>query len=146
MNSIITPGMNENDIICQTFQEYAKVFENLKPREILAYYDYPAILIKPDTKPKTFNNTIAGLAIFFFVTQDLRKKQYKRSEMSQLSVKQLSSDLALVSGVARRININEKEFESFAFTYTMRKTIKGWKIIVATIHDKETVLSLENYC
>ncbi len=131
---------DETPAICQSFQAYAKAFETLKPRQVLKFYDYPAMLMKTGTKPRSFGNPIAGLIIFFLLMQDLRKQQYQRSQMTQLKVTQLSADLALVSGQASRINLAGEVFESFGFTYTMRKTHKGWKIIVGTIHNIETIL------
>lgn len=140
---------NETETIRKTFLEYGETFKTLNPLKVLAYYHFPAILIENGSKPRTLPlwpfGWLVGLVLFSILMLELRYKQFQRSDITQLSIQQLSDDLALVSGRSTRFKRDNSELERFGFTYTMRKTPQGWKIIVGTIHDADKNLRLETY-
>jgi ketosteroid isomerase-like protein len=57
-------------------------------------------------------------------------------------VKQMGEDIALLSVSRVRYRTDDQELERLGATYTFRKTADGWKIVVATMHDPDTVLRL----
>jgi ketosteroid isomerase-like protein len=57
-------------------------------------------------------------------------------------VKQMGEDIALLSVNRVRYRTDGQELERLGETYTFRKTADGWKIVVATMHDPDTVLRL----
>lgn len=144
-----TSKANEVETIHKTFLEYGETFKTLNPLKVLAYYQFPAILIENGSKPRTLPfwpfGWLVGLVLFSVLMLELRRDQFQRSDITQLSVQQLSDDLALVSGRATRFKKDDTELKRFGFTYTMRKSQQGWKIIVGTIHDVDKSLLLETH-
>jgi ketosteroid isomerase-like protein len=54
----------------------------------------------------------------------------------------MGEDIALLSVNRVRYRTDGQELERLGETYTFRKTADGWKIVVATMHDPDTVLRL----
>ena len=127
----------ETSEVLETFNQYGKAFSILKPRALLPFYSYPSMLISYD-KSVVMKNRLEGWLVFTKLISDLRRQKYDRSEIRDLKVKFLSDDLAIITGAATRYRIDDRELESFDFTYTMRKVSDRWKIIVGIIHDLGT--------
>ncbi len=125
---------NNPQVILDTFHLYAKSFENLKPSQVLPFYHYPAILISPD-KVVAIKNWIEGFVIFKIVMGGLKKRGYDHSHTESLSVRYLSHDLAIVSGIVIRCKKDGTELERFGLTYTLRQVDGDWKIVVGALHD-----------
>ncbi|PZV11642.1 MAG: hypothetical protein DCF22_14090 [Leptolyngbya sp.] len=140
----------ETKLICQTFVEYGEAFKTLNPFKILSYYEFPALLIEAGSKSRALParpfGWFVGLALFAIAVLKLRSQSYSHSCFTQLSVQYLSDDLTLISGQATRFRKDDTVLKQFGFLYTMRKTARGWKIIVGTIHDLDKSLGLENHC
>lgn len=140
----------ETKLICQTFVEYGEVFKTLNPFKILSYYEFPALLIEAGSKSRTLPafpfGWFVGLVLFTIAVLKLRSQRYSHSCFTQMSVQDLSDDLTLISGQATRFRKDDTVLKEFGFLYTMRKTSRGWKIIVGTIHDLDQSLRLENHC
>ncbi len=87
--------------------------------------------------------TSAEIETFFSrVMEGLRARGYARSELTDLQMKQMSQDTALVSVGRVRYKTDGQELEQLGETYTLRNTDEGWKIAVAMIHNPDTVLRM----
>lgn len=106
---------NETETIRKTFLEYGETFKTLNPLKVLAYYQFPAILIENGSKARTLPlwpfGWFVGLVLFSILMLELRYKQFQRSDITQLSIQQLSDDLALVSGRSTRFKRDNSELE-----------------------------------
>lgn len=134
--------MNDESAVLETFRDYTEAFRKLDPKALLPFYHYPALVIDKDEKPKILIHPIIGLIGLSGLMRDLRKKGYGYSKLHELSAKQVSENVAIVSGTAARHRKDDTEIEKIGFTYTLRKSSKAWKIVVGIIHDTETFLTL----
>lgn len=134
--------MNDESTVLDTFRDYTEAFRKLDPKALLPFYHYPALVINKDEKPKILIHPIIGLFGFSGVMKDLRKKGFGYSKLHELSAKQLSENVVIVSGTATRHRKDDTEIEKIGFTYTLQKTSKQWKIVAGIIHDAETFLTL----
>jgi len=64
-----------------------------------------------------------------------RSQGYRRTEIRQLHVRALASNLASLSGVFVRLGVGDHEIGRFGFSYVMRDDGTGWRIVVAMAHD-----------
>ncbi len=126
--TIATP----DPLILKTFQNYAEVFETLKPSAVLLYYHYPAILIS-EQKPVKITNAIAGWVLFKIAMLLLKWRGYHHSKTESLNVRQLREDLAIVTGTVIRYKRDGGELERFDLNYTLRNGKHGWKIVVGAL-------------
>ena len=125
---------NDPQAVLSTFYRYAKTFEALNPLPVLAFYHYPAILISPN-KAVAVKNRIVGFVTFLIIMHDLKRRKYGYSKTESLSVRQLSHNLAIVSGTVIRYKKDDTELERFGLTYTLRQVAGNWKIIVGILHE-----------
>jgi hypothetical protein len=79
-------------------------------------------------------------ALLTQVMESLKARSYARSELTELHAHQMSESTGLVSVSRVRYKTDGEELERLGETYTLRRTEGGWKIVVAMIHDPETVL------
>lgn len=121
-------------VILDRFHQYAETFESLKPSKVLPFFHYPAILITPD-KIAAIKNQIEGFFTFKKVMSDLQRRGYHHAHTKSLSVRHLSNDLAIVSGIVIRCRKDNTELERFGLTYTLRQVDGSWNIIVGALHD-----------
>jgi hypothetical protein len=121
-------------VILDRFHQYAETFESLKPCKVLPFFHYPAILIAPG-KTAAIKNRIEGFFTFNKVMSDLKRRGYHYAHTKSLSVRQLSNDLAIVSGIVIRCKEDNSELERFGLTYTLRQVNGSWNIIVGALHD-----------
>jgi hypothetical protein len=63
--------------------------------------------------------------------------------LTDLQVKQMSRDAALVSVGRVRYTTSGEELERLGEPYTLRKTDDGWKVVAAMIHGPDAVLKLQ---
>lgn len=73
------------------------------------------------------------------VMEGLKAYSYARSEITDLHVQQMSENTAVVSVSRVRYTSDGQELERLGETYTLQRTDDGWKIVVAMIHDSETL-------
>lgn len=128
--------MNDETEILKTFRAYSDTFKQKNALALLPFYDYPALIVDRDEKPKVLSNPIVAAIGLHLAIQKLSKQGYAYSQIHELEAKQLRHNLAIVSGMAARHKENNDIFDEFGFTYTLRKIPKGWKIIVGVIHDQ----------
>ena len=134
--------MAQNEtVIAQTFTDYLQAFQTLKPRAPLPFCHVPCMFIAP--QGVLVMATSAETETFFTrVMEGLRARSYARSELTDLQLKQMSRDTALVSVSRVRYKTDGQELERLGETYTLRNTDGGWKIAVAMNHNPDTVLRL----
>jgi ketosteroid isomerase-like protein len=131
--------LGEEEAITQTFTNYTHAFQTLDPRAALSYFDIPCMFITP--QGVCVLATAADVeALLTQVMEGLKARGYARSEVMDLHVKQMSGNTALVSVSRGRYATDGRELERLGETYTLRRTEGGWKIVVAMIHDPDTIL------
>jgi hypothetical protein len=129
---------DETAEILKTFRAYSDTFKQKNAIALLPFYDFPALMVDRDEKPKVLSNPIVAAIGLFLVIQKLSKQGYSYSQLHELEAKQLRHNLAIVSGTSTRHRENDEIFDKFGFTYTLRKIPKGWNIIAGLIHDQES--------
>ena len=133
---------SDKDLITQTFADYVQAFQTLNPRSVFSYCHIPCMFIAP--QGVLVMASPAEIEAFFGrVMEGLKARGYARSELTDLQVKQMSRDVALVSVGRVRHTTSGEELERLGETYTFRKTDDGWKIVAAMIHDPGAVLKLK---
>ncbi|MEY2833897.1 MAG: hypothetical protein RLZZ574_3156 [Cyanobacteriota bacterium] len=128
---------DETAEILKTFRAYSDTFKQKNAFALLPFYDYPALIVDQDEKPKVLGNIIIATVGLYLAIQKLSKQGYSYSQIHELEAKQLRHNLAIVNGTATRHQENNEIFDEFGFTYTLRKSSKGWKIIAGVIHDDQ---------
>ena len=136
MSSLGT-GVNE-DAALRMLADYYRAFSTLEVQAVSPYFHEPSLLISPQgvfAAP-----TFAAVAnIFTHVMEDLRTREFGRSELTVGSVTSLSTSATLVTGVAIRYKRNEQELERAGVTYVLHKAEVGWKIAVIVMHDPQQI-------
>jgi hypothetical protein len=66
---------------------------------------------------------------------ELPAKRYARTEFSALEERRLSDDLTVLTGSGTWVDVEGKPFMPFGMTYTLRRTGRDWRIVIAIIHD-----------
>jgi len=129
----------EEEAITQTFTNYTQTFQALDPRAVLPYFHFPCMFIPPQGV-RVLATAADVEALLTQVMESLKARSYARSELTELDVKQMSGNTALVSVSRIRYATDGRELERVGETYTLRRTEGGWKIAVAMIHDPDSVL------
>jgi hypothetical protein len=120
-----------------TLRAYIRAFETLDPEAALPFYHLPSMFIAPQgvfAAPDA--GTVRALLAQFM--GQLRAQSYRHTDVSDLEVCALSSELASCTGVFVRFNASGQEIARPGFTYTMRNSGGSWKIVVAAVHDPLT--------
>jgi hypothetical protein len=71
--------------------------------------------------------------------ENLRQREYRRSELSLHQLRLLSATSALATGAAIRYKTDGQEMERVGVTYLLHKGDSGWKFAVMTLHDTDKV-------
>jgi len=133
------PVVRDTTATIQTFTDYIQTFQTLDPHATVPYCHTPCMFISPQSV--RVMATAAGVAALFTqVMAGLKARSYARSELTDLHVHQMSENAAFVNVSRVRYATGGQELERLGETYTLRKTEDGWKIVVAMIHDPDTVL------
>jgi ketosteroid isomerase-like protein len=131
--------MNHNeDAVKQVLADYYKAFSTLTVQSILHYFHQPALLVGP-SGVIALPTPEAVVPIFGPVMENLRQREYQRSEFSLQQLRLLSATSALAMGVAIRYKTNGQEMERVGLTYLLHKGDSGWKFAVMALHDTDKV-------
>lgn len=132
---------SEIETIERTYRAYFTVFQMANPRAIIPYYCVPSLFL---SSAGTFALNNAQDAEHFFerLLYGLRARDYVRSVLEEVQVKQLSEDLSVVNVIGARYKRDRELLERFRGLYTMRKQDEVWRIAVATMFDAEYPLQL----
>jgi ketosteroid isomerase-like protein len=131
--------LGEEEAITQTFTNYTQAFQTLDPRAALSYFHIPCMFI-PSQGVRVLATAADVEALLTQVMEGLKARGYARSELTDFCVKLMSGNTALVSVSRARYAPDGRELERLGETYTLRRTEGGWKIVVAMIHDPDTIL------
>ena len=121
----------------ETFVAYNESFITLQPEMATPFFHEPAMFMSPQG---VIVMTSAALAsgVVSKIMEDLKARQYKYTQLKNLSVRQLSDGLAMVTADGYRYTTDGQELDRYSLTYTLRKVENGWKTIVAILHDLGT--------
>jgi ketosteroid isomerase-like protein len=133
--------MHEEAAVLEVFNNYNLDFRKLDAKILVDYYYYPSILTDNEQTILMFHPLVAHF-VFGSVVKKFEMQKYGYTILNTITAKQLSENLALVSGRATRHREDDTPYEEFGFTYTFRKKADKWKIVYGVIHDKETYLTL----
>jgi ketosteroid isomerase-like protein len=129
---------NNEDAVNQVLTDYYKAFSTLTVQSILRYFHQPALLIGP-SGVIALPTPDAVVPIFGPVMENLRQREYRRSELSLRQLRLLSATSALAMGVAIRYKTDGEEMERVSVTYLLHKGDSGWKFAVMALHDTDRV-------
>ena len=118
------------------FHAYVRALETLDPNAALPFYHVPGIIIAAQGVFPVSDTDTARALLSQFMTQ-LRSQSYRRTEVVDLTVRQLSPVLASCAGTFVRFNTAGEEIARLGFTYTMRHS-DSWKIVTAIVHEPVT--------
>lgn len=130
--------------VLATFKDYIEAFNQKNAKALLPFYRFPCLIVNKKEQPKLILHSVLGLFGFAKAIKDLERQGFAYSKVEELSAKLLSENLAIISGMATRYQQDHSKLEDIGFTYTLHKTVKGWKIAVGVIHDPESYLTLPN--
>ena len=108
---------------------YDQVWQDLDVEAILAHYHYPCMVLTPEgvairNDAEQLRPAITG------AVAAMEASEYSHSEIAEVSCKQLSDALALVSQYAVRFDAAGDPIGEGVTTYTFSKTDGEWKIAV----------------
>jgi ketosteroid isomerase-like protein len=129
---------NNEDAVKQVLADYYEAFSTLNIQSILRYFHQPALLIGP-SGVIALPTPEAVIPIFGPVMENLRQREYRRSELSLQQLRLLSATAALATGAAIRYKTDGQEMERVGVTYLLHKGDSGWKFAVMTLHDTDKV-------
>src|SRR5215469_12150783 len=125
-----------DDAALRMLADYYRAFSTLEVQAVSPYFHEPSLLLV--RKGCLRRPTFAAVAnLFTHVMEDLRTREFSRSELTVGSVTSLSASATLVTGVAIRYKRNEQELERAGVTYVLHKAEVGWKIAVIVMHDPQ---------
>jgi hypothetical protein len=133
--------MQDEAAVIEAFNNYNLAFRKMDAKILVDYYDYPSTLTDNEQTILMFH-PLVGYFVFGSIIKKFEMNNYGYSILNTITAKQMSTNLALVSGRATRHRKDDTPYEEFGFTYTLRKKTDNWKIIYGVIHDKETYLTL----
>jgi ketosteroid isomerase-like protein len=140
----MTGGSTHEDVMekegpgkaADAFRRYAQAFQSLDPRAVARHFNEPALLIMPQGVLAL--STAADVEqAYARIMADLPALGYARTEFASLAERQLSDDLALVTGSGVWKKATGEAFMPFGMTYTLRRSADTWRIVVAAIHDPD---------
>jgi ketosteroid isomerase-like protein len=129
---------NNEDAVNQVLTDYYKAFSTLTVQSILRYFHQPALLMGPSGVIALHTAEVV-VPTFGPVMENLRQREYRRSELSLQQLRLLSATSALAIGVALRHKTDGQEMERVGVTYLLHKGNSGWKFAVMALHDTDKV-------
>lgn len=122
------------------YASYLEAFHTGNAAAVAPFYRAPCLFIAD--QGVTLLETDAEIErLFGQVIAGLRERNYARSEVRDVQIKQLSARLALFSGLAVRYITTGEELERLSATYTLRKSDDtGWQIVTVVAHGPDTLV------
>ena len=117
----------------QVLTAYDRAWEDLNVEAILAHYHYPCMLLTPAGVLVRDSEEELRPSITSTV-EDMKSADYGGSEITEVSSKQLSDSIALVSQYAVRFDSAGNRIGEGVTTYTFTKADGSWKIAVLAPH------------
>jgi hypothetical protein len=126
--------MTDEEAVTKFLSDYYAAFSTLNIAAILPYFHEPALLVGP-LGVIPLPTPAALVPVFGPAMENLRRRQYGRSEWKLRELSLLSAASALAIGVAVRLKTDGQELERVGITYLLHKTDGGWKFAVVVLHD-----------
>lgn len=122
------------------YDRYLDAFHTGNAAAVAPFYRAPCLFIAD--QGVTLLETDAEIErLFGQVIAGLRERNYARSEVRDVQIKELSDRLALFSGLAVRYTAPGEELERLSATYTLRKSDDtGWQIVTVVAHGPDTLV------
>ena len=124
------------DEVTRTYAEYFEAFQTLNVAAVLPYFHFPFTIITPVSVTAVASVT-EGRALLATMMHGLKASGYESSEWSNLLVKPLSDDTALLSARVVRFKADGEELQQFGATYLFRLADGAWRIAVLVMHDPD---------
>jgi hypothetical protein len=115
---------------------YVRAFETLRADAVVPFYELPCMFIRPDGA-WVVRNEAEAIVLVNHLIDHARSQGYHRTDVSRLAVRPLAAGLAELAGVFVRYDAAQEEIARFGFTYIVRQSAGGWRIIVAVAHDAQ---------
>jgi hypothetical protein len=132
---------SEIELIERTYRAYFTVFQMGDPRAITPYYHLPSLFLSAAGSHAL--TTVREAETFFDrMIYGLRNRGYSRSVLSNVQIKLLADDLALINARAERFTKSGDLLEQISALYTMRKTTGTWRIATVTMYEPGRALEL----
>lgn len=116
-----------------TFWSYTRAFQALDAKAVATFFHEPSMLITP-RGVLALPNTWAVEQAYADIMDQLRGGPYASTEFSSASERMLSAELVEVSGDGTWVDRDGQRYMPFGFTYTLRRTELGFRIVVALAH------------
>jgi hypothetical protein len=116
---------------------YVRAFESLRAEAVVPFYDLPCTFIRADGVWVVQDEATAHVLAAHLI-EHAQSQGYRRTTVSQLTMRTLAPGLAELGGVFVRHGESDAEIARFGFTYIVRGGPDGWKIAVAVAHDADT--------
>ena len=113
---------------------YVRAFETQRGENVVPFYDLPCTFIRPDGV-WVIQDAAAAVTLANHLIDHARSQGYQRTDVSRLAVRTLAANLAELEGVFVRYDAAQEEIARFGFTYIVRQSDRGWRIVVAVAHD-----------
>jgi hypothetical protein len=117
----------------EVFWGYTRAFQALDPKAVAAFFHEPAMLITP-RGARALPNTWAVERAYAEIMDELRGTSYARTEFSSASERRLDDELVAVTGNGTWVDRDGRRYMPFGFTYTLRWTELGYRIVIALVH------------
>jgi len=115
----------------ESFRRYAQAFQSLDPKAVARHFHEPSLLITPLLVAALRTSAEVERA-YTRLMADLPAQGYAGTELSSLAGRQLTDDLAVVTGAGVWKKVTGETFAPFGMTYTLRRAEGAWRIVVAT--------------
>jgi ketosteroid isomerase-like protein len=132
---------SETDLIERTYRAYFTVFQMGDPRAITPYFHVPSLFVSA-AGTHAMNSVREAEQHFERVLYSLQQRGYTRSVVTDIQVKQLADDLALVNARAERYTRSGELLEHISALYTFRKATGTWRIACVTMYEPAYVFDL----
>ena len=130
---------NQEEEIKQFYARYLNTFHTGEAQAMVPFYCAPCLFIA-DQGVTLLSSEAEIEKLFAQIIQDLKGRNYGRSEVTNMQIKELTDRIVLLSGLAVRYTKTGEELERLGATYTLRKTDGRWQIVSVVAHSPETVV------
>jgi hypothetical protein len=120
-----------------TFWSYTRAFQALDAKAVATFFHEPAMMITA-RGVLALPNTWAVEHAYADIMDQLRGGLYASTEFSSVSERVLSDELVELAGNGTWVDREGRRYMPFGFTYTLRRTELGYRIVVALVHAPRT--------
>lgn len=129
------------DLVERTFRAYFTVFQMGDPRAITPYYHIPSLVMSREGS-FAINTVREAEQLFERMLYALRSRGYSRSVLTDVQVRPLADDTALLNARAERYTRDDELLEKMSALYTMRREEETWRISSVLVYDPERSFDL----